>query len=137
MVEEHSPPLLVERPPSGQTAGWFREDRDPNDFQKPEAVLPPLFSWEGRFHLLTNKFPLLVVKGVYHYIYGHPPKADLSSLVLEGVNSTLCASFLQMPEHTVKYSVVVGSLPSIYDSTCWKGNTAKTESVFRFESGFV
>ncbi|CAJ1407114.1 unnamed protein product [Effrenium voratum] len=26
MVEEHSPPLLVERPPSGQTAGWFREE---------------------------------------------------------------------------------------------------------------
>ena len=46
---------------------------------------------------------------IYIYIYGHPPppRAYLCPLLVEGVNSTLCASFLQMPEHTVKYSVVV------------------------------
>ena len=43
-----------------------------------------------------------------------PPRAYLSSLLVEGVKSTPCASFLQMPENTVKYSVIVGVLPSIW-----------------------
>ena len=52
---------------------------------------------------------------IYIYIYGHPPppRAYLCPLLVEGVNSTLCASFLQMPENTVKYSVVVVVLPSM------------------------
>ena len=53
---------------------------------------------------------------IYIYIYtsGHLPlRAYLSSLLVEGVNSTLCALFLQVPENTVKYSVYVGVLPSI------------------------
>ena len=41
------------------------------------------------------------------YIYGPPAtKAYLSSLLIEGVKSTPCASFLQMPENTVNYSFV-------------------------------
>ena len=50
---------------------------------------------------------------MYIYIYTPPPRAYLSSLLVEGVKSTPCASFLQMPENTVKYSVSVGVLPSI------------------------
>ena len=51
---------------------------------------------------------------IYIYIYGHSPlRAYLSSLLVEGVKSTPCASFLQMPENTVNDSVIVGVLPSI------------------------
>ena len=51
---------------------------------------------------------------IYIYIWSPPPpRAYLCPLLVEGVNSTLCASFLQMPENTVKYSVLVGCLPSM------------------------
>ena len=50
---------------------------------------------------------------IYIYVVTPPLRAYLSSLLVEGINSTLRASFLQMPENTVKYSVLVGYLPSI------------------------
>ena len=50
---------------------------------------------------------------IYIYTYVVPPMPYLSSLLVEGVKSTPCASFLQMPENTVKYSVFVGVLPSV------------------------
>ena len=50
---------------------------------------------------------------LYIYMVTPPPRAYLCPLLVEGVNSTLCASFLQMRENTVKYSVVVAFLPSI------------------------
>ena len=53
---------------------------------------------------------------IYIYMVTPPPRAYLCPLLVEGVNSTLCASFLQMPENTVKYSVVVVYL--LYDSKC-------------------
>ena len=48
-----------------------------------------------------------------YIIYGHPPQAYLSSLLVEDVKSSPCASFLQMPENTAKYCVCVGGLPSM------------------------
>ena len=51
---------------------------------------------------------------IYIYIYMvPPPRAYLCTLLVEGVNSTLCASFLQMLENTVTYSVFVVFLPSM------------------------
>ena len=65
-------------------------------------------------------------------LFGHPPPPPptyLSSLLVEGVNSTPCAWFLQMPENPVKYSVSVGAY-LLYDSKwllCFslKGNNGK------------
>ena len=37
-----------------------------------------------------------------------PPRPTFPLFLVEGVKSTPCASFLQMPENTVKYTVVAG-----------------------------
>ena len=50
---------------------------------------------------------------IYIYMVTPPPRAYLSSLPVEGVKSTPCASFLQMPANTVKYRFIVAVLPSI------------------------
>ena len=51
---------------------------------------------------------------LYIYIYVHPPpRTYLCPLLVEGVNSTLCASFLQMPENTVKIQCFCCFLPSM------------------------
>ena len=56
------------------------------------VALFPILTWE----LFLFQFAT-VITPIYIYIYGHPPpRAYLCPLLVEGVNSTLCASFLQI-----------------------------------------
>ena len=90
-------------------------------------------------HALQEHVNMIEHLCVYIYIFP-PPQGPTLSLLVEGVNSTLCASFMRLKtlQHTA--CLLVFNFYMTANVCCFlslKGNKAKTESVFRLASGFV
>ena len=119
--------------PLGPVCGWRRGGVQAPPRDRAEA-------WQAAGALISMcSSGKALRQHIYIYIWSYmvtpPPRAYLCPLLVEGVNSTLCASFLQMPKNTVKYSVFVLVLPSIWQqmSDYLRLERQQSENGFRFQ----